>query len=396
MKSSFRIFKGLGVLPLLFLCYSLKAQNLIHHENGTGFGREVANVWPLKLLNDSLILNVYYPYKANKSYLALRVLRTSDLSVKSDFLIDSLQGNSNYWFNGDFISDNGDFYSRFYTSEDSVYHSLISYNPILDTVSLTYKKNYFGVYMNSVIIDSLIYEHSVQRVQRSLVDTIHLAVRDFQANLLREHDIPLNDSTGINYFLSGSFDRGPYSHPLDSSVFLVGNSALPIFYTFTKNDLHPVGRSTFPTPNFRRNASLISNYVFDIDGYYAYGTGSLTLNPYTNPRPILQAFYARYSWRDSGFTEITTLGDTLKNERGWAFHYDPHKDLQLMANGRNHDDPAINIPEYRDIYLYRYNNHVRDSIFLFGSGNHVPYHLLTTSAGDVILLSVFTEAWTTQ
>ena len=350
--------------------------------------------------NDSLVMVFSGLDTGATSYFHILFYRKSDLSKKSEIIkmIGSDQSRATLALSK---SDTG-YFVFLSTYLNQAYHfgvygvnqNLKTLIPFFeDSMQTTLKTVNAGVFENELYL----FRSNFNDVTW---DTTLLEVYDLQGNLLRSKRH--SDSLQIinsNQLLSNVFSFGPYQDPNHADRIVYGNEY--------KCQTVSVNKQTLEIEYYMPKEQTLAYYYYDYGSTYLYGyylypdrvvCGGHVFLAYDLP------LNAKFDW-EYYFNSRNWQGDSLyenhygvigRNEQAYAFTAAPAQDKYILAGANPFYGIVFSAAEYRQVVIYQFNEQgVTDSLVLFGNKNHVPVQLHSDPNGDLFMLSMFSESWTT-
>ncbi|KAA3651891.1 MAG: T9SS C-terminal target domain-containing protein [Bacteroidetes bacterium] len=222
----------------------------------------------------------------------------------------------------------------------------------------------------------------------------HIEKFDFQGNLILQRIIDYNNLDVSKDFSIHNY-WNPKLHPLVDSLFTIettyGGYFMVTLNIKTLNTVNRIGINQqigAYLANTYRYAGA-NSYGFHIDSTGVEMGGYVSMlnanNSFDN-----QFFTCKIAW-DSTLISFHEYGDTLIDERAYAFVKQDSIKYLVGASPRNTNDPYAT--EYRKVVLYRISPSQVDTISLYGNKNHIAENLIVDDSGDVFIASSYSNAW---
>lgn len=403
----FYVIKKAALSALLFLALpSAYGQvNPVHSthtiDNNGQFWGLLGSDFSLGPENDSLLYCMYLKAVNWSEYTTVyMVMRKSDLSIKSEFFIDTVSNTTPH--QSEFHPTKGNQFVIIRQNQGSSTYQRYSYNPSTGTLLKGQGKSHSRPLPSLLerTTSELIGADFTARSGYLTSDTLTLYVMDLLGNLKRSREVIIDSSVVYAYPPIKSTFRG-YGYltinPADSNEIIFTSGFQPIVSVFTRDSLKlkfAMDKPELDSNSFDQNVFFTNYYHFSKNKVRAVGEGNRCINCGTvNVDYVMQTYYVEKAW-DGTILNETTFGDTLIPENGYCIDYDSVNNTTYLAGSAPFRDPSFRAREFREVIIYRFNQYARDSIRLFGTKNHVPRVLeYDGKSGDLFLLSAYSNAW---
>ncbi|HAD96571.1 MAG TPA: hypothetical protein DCG19_04140 [Cryomorphaceae bacterium] len=345
-------------------------------------------------MSDSTVGVFYLAQKAGQWEEVIKIYDKSNLDLLQSFVTSSSNPMS-FPRIRTFLDDNGDrcFYVNHYVN-DTNYITIRTYqngtlNPNYNSFSFAgFFASGFKYLNGELFFISLKQERS--DTSNEWLDHCHIQVRDFSGNLKR-------DKLHINQHgspLSVNINVDPKVHPLSGN--LVFGDTRACNYTEVSPHTLDVVHSNI---EFFTRSAIVPLYLpaFEVvpEGIECAGFGSYRRFENGNFKYDEQCFYATKDW-GTDTAKPRMFGPINIANGAYAFAIERSSGTRFIAGSIPFDNSNISGQEFREALIYRFTQFGTDSLLLFGNKNHVPLELFPDPAGDLFMLSTYTDSWTTD